>query len=337
MIPKTAKYSQALKTFVKKNKVFYELPEQGILAKKYMQMKDDLKQFWNSFEYNFKSENVMNYQEIVRRTDELVHTIDQVEKQAVVSNQTESDKIYLDLLNKRKEFVEYVIKMDREDCIDKANLHTNDYDEPRNEELRKLMTTQRFWRNTGMKFNSLFDRKINWNSKVQSIGIEIEQIHRELDDLEDEKRRKEYERQRQLEQKELEERQEEFMKVHQFQEEPRSNHDYRPEHAPNGYDHSRSGMRQEDVDLSANRYGQEEFEWKEREEAEKIATLERENEELERNIRNLEEQKMTIEVRVTSVSWTERIRTSPSKCRTRPPSGRLRWSGFRSLRRRWTG
>ena len=266
--------------FVQKKKfVFYELPERGLQIEKYMTEKKDVECLWDGLKFNLKNETVTNSEEIKNRVEELQIRIDNLEKLAKSVNQTKSDALYLKNLKKRKELTDYVIYLCNNGGVDENYILEKDFEEPRSQNLEKLMIDQRFWRNLGRYYNQNFDNGIDYESKVTQLEIEIEKRNKELDEMEEEENRQQRMREEKRQEEMIRKREEEFEEVH-YQEES----NYREES-------------QEDIVMSIEKRGREEFDRKEREEQERVERLEKENMELEISIRQLENQKKKMEVR----------------------------------------
>lgn len=264
--------------FVKNRKeIFYELPEKGLKMEKYQDEKKQLEYLWDGLRFNLKNESMMNIEEITNRADELNIKINKLETLAKETNKMGTDQEYQKKLRKRKELVNYISYLRDNGGIDSENMDPKDLIEPRSENIGQLLIYQRFWRNVGQNYNKNFDMGMDWKTKVQKLEIEIEQTNRMLDEIEE----KEYEQEREREmsrQRELvEEREREYEYMNTNQEESKY-------------------MEKEDIELSVPKYGQEEFEWREKEERIKTENLERENKELEESIKALETQKRDIEV-----------------------------------------
>jgi hypothetical protein len=263
-----------------RKEVFYELPEKGLKMEKYQDEKKQLEYLWDGLRFNLKNETVMNIEEITNRADELNMKINKLETLGKETSKMGSDQEYQKKLQKRKNLVNYIAYLKDNRGVDADNMDPKDLMEPRSNNIDQLLVNQRFWRNVGQNYNKNFDMGMDWKTKVQKLEIEIEETNRMLDDIEEreqeEAREREMKRQRQM----VEEREREYEYMHQ-------------------QDESRYTDGNNDINLSSPQYGQEEFEWRENEERIKTETLEKENQELEQNIRQLEDQKREIEVRVT--------------------------------------
>lgn len=253
-----------------KKEIYYELPEKGIKKEEFLDKNDKLNILWDNFKFNIENDNVMNYQEITHRAEELDNDIKNVERLAIEANIPPPKQ-----MAKRKNFINYVKLLNRNGGVDENNFVEKDFEEPRSENLRKLMLNQRFWRNVGQQYNQKFDKKIHWEPKVQKLEMEIEETHKLLDEMEAEEERKEREIEQEHQRRLIEQREEEFHDIHNYQKDEISAQDY---------------------EYDIEQQGQEEFIKKEREEQQKAQKIERENEELEYSILRLEDEKKKMEV-----------------------------------------
>jgi hypothetical protein len=228
---------------------------------------------------------VRNNQEITNRAEDINKKIVSLEKLAKETKKQSTDKEYFNKLQKRKNLVYYILALKENKGIDPDNFDPNDLkdlEEPQNYEIDQLKLNQRFWKNVGKYYNKNFEMGMDWNTKVQKLEMEIEKINRVLEEIEEKEQEEEREREMEAQRKLVEDREKDYEYAHQYQEESK---------------YSEPDVN-EDIEISVHKYGQEEFEWKENEEKLKADKLERENAELEQSIKQLEDQKRRIEVKL---------------------------------------
>lgn len=210
-------------------------------------------------------------EEIVVRAHEIGEQIRVVKKLIPQIEPKEQVKQYTKRLDKRMELVRYIENLEANDGYDFDNLEEGEEigKQHQNQELNNLHRNKRYWKNIGIFYNRVFDKKLKWEGKTELIDLKIKEEEERLKKVDEEEPAKEESVDQELK---IEEVDEEII----------------------NYDKSESQEPEIELEQDLEKRTIEEVEEEDDEEE-----LERQNQKLERSIRKIEREKKQIEVDMT--------------------------------------